>query len=506
MYFAVVLLVLFILICVWAFHIHISTKYRRKLTDHIPGPYCYPIVGCVGEATTLTPKRLLAKSYEVNELYGNIIKGWILNSLFIFTSNVEFMEQILSHTTQTRKSRLYSILKPWLGESLLLSKEQKWHTRRKIITPTFHFSILEQFLKVFDRQTLVLIDCLAERADGRSAFDVMPYICSAALDIITETAMGVNVNAQTDKTMPYTMAVREMTNLVMWRFLRAYLNDERLFSILCPLKKLRQTTLIKTMHKFTGNVIEKRRRELENYMESESRHDDHDPDDIGIRKHRAFLDVLLQATIDGEPLADEDIREEVETFMFEGHDTTTTALSFTPEVQQKLLAEIYAIFGEKSVEPFTLAKLSDLKYMECVIKESLRLYPPVPLIGREITEDFPYTHSVIGDGIVPASTQFVISIFHALREPSVYDRPLEFIPDRHKEASVNSPFIFVPFSAGPRNCIGQRFAMFEMKVVLCKILREYELLPLGDDVEPIFGIVLRSDNGIQLSMRRRSAS
>lgn len=56
-YFAVVLLVLFILICVWAFHIHISTKYRRKLTDHIPGPYCYPIVGCVGEATTLTPKR-----------------------------------------------------------------------------------------------------------------------------------------------------------------------------------------------------------------------------------------------------------------------------------------------------------------------------------------------------------------------------------------------------------------------------------------------------------------
>ncbi|NP_001295912.2 cytochrome P450 4d8-like precursor [Musca domestica] len=396
--FAIVLLVLFIAICVWALQIHISTKYRRKLTDRIPGPFCYPILGCVGEATTLTPKRLISKSFEMYELYGHTIKVWILDKLFILTSNADFMEQILSHPTQTRKIRLYNIIKPWVGEGLLLSGEKKWYTRRKIITPAFHFSILEKFLEVFDRQTSVLMDCLAERADGKTAFDVMPYICSAALDIITETAMGVDVNAQTDKTMPYTMAVREMSGLITWRLVRAYLHDEWLFSILCPLKKLRQTKLITTMHKFTRNVIEKRRRDLEKYIKSDINMENYDPDNIGIRKHKALLDLLLQATIDGNPMSDEDIREEVDTFMSAGHDTTTTALSFTlylvsrhPEVQQKLLDEIHAIFGEKSVEPFTPAKLSDLKYMECVIKESLRLYPPVPFIGREITEDFRYS-------------------------------------------------------------------------------------------------------------------
>ncbi|XP_073838101.1 cytochrome P450 4d8-like [Musca autumnalis] len=510
-FFTVIFIGLLILTFLWALRIHVTTKYRRKLTDHIPGPYCIPILGCVGEATTLTPDKMLDKSFEVYAMYGDIIKGWILDHLFIITSNIELFEQILAHPTEIRKSRLYTILKPWLGTGLLMSDGQKWHTRRKIITPTFHFTILEQFIEVFDRQSTVLLNCLSERADGVTAFDIMPYICSAALDIITETAMGVNVNAQTDKNMPYTKAVKELTSLVIWRIIRFYLNHEWQFSILCPLKKLRHDKLVGTMHKFTRNVIEERRKELEKQLKSNANNENHDPHDIGIRKHMALMDVLLQATtVDGKPLSNEDIREEVDTFMFEGHDTTTTALSFTlylvsrhPDVQQRLLDEIYNVFGKNIVEPFTLPKLNELKYMECVIKESLRLYPPVPIIGREIAEDIHYTHSKIGDGIIPAGTQFIISLFNALRAPSSYENPNDFKPDRHNESTANSSFVYVPFSAGSRNCIGQRFAMLEMKTVLCKILREYELLPLGLDIKPILGIILRSETGMQLGIKKR---
>ncbi|XP_061398086.1 cytochrome P450 4d8-like [Musca vetustissima] len=487
------------------------TKYGRQLTDHIPGPLCVPVLGCVGEATTLTPKKLLAKSFEAYNLYGDTIKGWVLDRLFIFTSNAELIEQFLVHSTQTRKSNLYNILKPWLGTGLLISDSQKWYTRRKIITPTFHFTILEQFLEIFDRQSTVLINCLSERANGVTKFDIMPYICSATLDIIMESAMGVNVHAQTDKTMPYKIAVREITNLMMWRFIRAHLNKELVFSILCPLKKLRQNKLIKIMHKFTKTVIEERRRELEIQLNSEAEKN-HDPHDIGARKHMALLDVLLQASIDGRPLSNDDIQEEVDTFMFEGHDTTTTAISFTlylvsrhSEVQKRLLSEIYAVFGELNIEPFTMSKLNELKYMECVIKESMRLYPPVPLIGREISEDFHYTHSRFGDGIIPANTQFVISIFNTMRDPRYYEKPSDFIPDRHEDTSSSNPFTYIPFSAGQRNCIGQRFAMLEMKVILCKIVREYELLPFGVNVEPILGIVLRSETGMQIGLKKRTS-
>lgn len=108
----------------------------------------------------------------------------------------------------------------------------------------------------------------------------------------------------------------------------------------------------------------------------------------------AFLDVLLQSTVDGKPLSNQDIREEVDTFMFEGHDTTTSGISYTcyllsrhPEVQQKVFQELRDVIGEDKDAPVTMQQLQDLKYLDCVIKESLRMYPPVPLIGRITEQD-----------------------------------------------------------------------------------------------------------------------
>lgn len=99
--------------------------------------------------------------------------------------------------------------------------------------------------------------------------------------------------------------------------------------------------------------------------------------------------MLLQSTIKGKQLTNYDIREEVDTFMFEGHDTTTSGISFTcyliarhPAVQQKLFEEIRQVIGDDRDKSITMHELQDLKYLECVIKESLRLYPPVPIIGR----------------------------------------------------------------------------------------------------------------------------
>ena len=108
----------------------------------------------------------------------------------------------------------------------------------------------------------------------------------------------------------------------------------------------------------------------------------------------AFLDVLLQSTINGKPLSHNDIREEVDTFMFEGHDTTTSGISYClyllarhANVQQRAFNEVIEVLGEDREKSITMRDLQDLKYLEAVIKESLRMYPPVPMIGRQITED-----------------------------------------------------------------------------------------------------------------------
>lgn len=99
------------------------------------------------------------------------------------------------------------MMRPWLGDGLLLSTGSKWHSRRKILTPTYHFKILEQFVPVFDEQSSILVERLAGRADAVTSFDIFPEICVTALDTIAETAMGVKINAQQNSNVPYVKAL-----------------------------------------------------------------------------------------------------------------------------------------------------------------------------------------------------------------------------------------------------------------------------------------------------------
>lgn len=158
----------------------------------------------------------------------------------------------------------------------------------------------------------------------------------------------------------------------------------------------REKKTLKTLHDFTDNVIKTRRRELDmlKSKEDKSKKSDDDNNDIGSKRKLALLDILLNSTIDGNPLTDLDIREEVDTFVFEGHDTTTSGISFClynlakyPNVQQKCIEEIRNVIGDDLERSVTLQDLNELKYLELVIKESLRLFPSVPFYGRKLNED-----------------------------------------------------------------------------------------------------------------------
>lgn len=96
----------------------------------------------------------------------------------------KYLEIVLSSQQMIKKSSLYDFLVGWLGRGLLLSWGKKWHSRRKIITPTFHFKILEQFVDIFDQQSAIMVKKLYEKADGKTAIDIFPVVCLCALDII----------------------------------------------------------------------------------------------------------------------------------------------------------------------------------------------------------------------------------------------------------------------------------------------------------------------------------
>ncbi|XP_005177308.2 cytochrome P450 4d2 [Musca domestica] len=498
---------------------------HKKQTDaflaksNISGPKALPILGNSLRLRNVNTENIEAVLKENTATYGKIYRFWVFNQMHLRVTDPKLCEALLSSQHQITKSSFYEFLIDWLGRGLLLSNGKKWHTRRKIITPAFHFKILEQFVEVFDQQSTVMAKNLLAQADGQTAIDMFPVVCRMALDTISETAMGVKVHAQENQEFEYVKALNYVSTVMSKRFVNPSQRTSFLFKLTSP-KVYRETQrCIGVMHRFTTQVIEKRRQALEKSMREASNkadppseeEDEDEYEHYGRKQRMAFLDILLQSTVDGEPLSNEDIREEVDTFMFEGHDTTTSGISFAlyliarhPEVQARLFEEICQIVGQDPDKVLSYRDLQDMKYLECVIKESLRLFPPVPAIGREITEDVQ-----LGDVTLPANTNVVLSFSLIMRNPDYFPEPDAFRPDRFfgdgdSKSHVN-PFLYTPFSAGPRNCIGQRFAMLEMKSVITKMLLHFELLPLGPEVQRLTTIVLRSKTGAHIGLRPRCA-
>lgn len=269
----------------------------------------------------------------------------------------------------------------------------------------------------------------------------------------------------------------------------------------------RQKHLVKQINTFIDNVITTRKLQLQ---EKAPKSDNNNEEaDFGIKDRKSFLDLLLESSLDGRPLTYEEIRQEVNTFMFAGHDTTTSAITFAiyniaqhPDIQQKLFDEQKSLMGEDLDTCPNYNDLMEMKYMEMVIKESLRFHPSVPLIARETMEPIE-----IGGVQIPTGITLNISIYTLHRNPHIYPHAEKFIPERftEEEAAKRGPYDYVPFSAGSRNCLGQRFAMLEIKSVLSSIIRNFELRPTPKTKEFKYAadLVLRPLNGLFIEFNER---
>ncbi|CAN7949554.1 unnamed protein product, partial [Ixodes hexagonus] len=198
--------------------------------------------------------------------------------------------------------------------------------------------------------------------------------------------------------------------------------------------------------------------------------------------------------------------------VLQGHDTTAMGISWalflighSPEEQKKIFDELDSIFGEDTERHITHEDMKRMRYLECVIKESQRLYPSVPFYSRLCEDPFE-----LGGTTLPKGTIIQVASYFLHRDPKVFPKPEEFRPDRFspENSKGRHPFAYVPFSAGPRNCIGQKFAMSEEKIVIANILRRYKLQSLfhRDQVGIVAEMVLRPKNGIRIRFTPRTSS
>ncbi|GLH09720.1 Uncharacterized protein GBIM_14763 [Gryllus bimaculatus] len=196
-----------------------------------------------------------------------------------------------------------------------------------------------------------------------------------------------------------------------------------------------------------------------------------------------------------------------------------------PDVQEKVAEELQAIF-QGSDRPPSMQDLAEMKYLERVIKETLRLYPSVPFIARHLNEDlqvgkyslfaaplrptgeFETSGRFTRSGYrLPAGCNVAIRIYLVHRNPEYFPEPDKFNPDHFLPERVQGrhPYAYIPFSAGSRNCIGQKFAMLEEKAVLSTLLRRYSFRAVDkqEDLKLLSELVLRPSNGIRIKIQRR---
>lgn len=227
-----------------------------------------------------------------------------------------------------------------------------------------------------------------------------------------------------------------------------------------------------------------------------------------ISDRKCLLDYMLDISKNNPIFTDSDIVNEACTFMLAGQDSVGAATAFclfllaqNANCQQKCYNEIMDIFDDDNRSP-TMKDLREMRYLEQCIKETLRLYPSVPLIARQLTEDIR-----VNKYTIPSGSNILIFPYATHRLPEFYPDPERFDPERFspEQSAKRHPYAFIPFSAGPRNCIGYKFAFVEMKTVISTVLRKYELLPVAGKttIEPVFRITVRASGGLWIQLKPR---
>ncbi|XP_075215311.1 cytochrome P450 4C1-like isoform X4 [Lycorma delicatula] len=319
--------------------------------------------------------------------------------------------------------------------------------------------------------------------------------------ISTEAAMGVSLENLPDKGEEYAKATKKMNNINMTRLFAPWLFHNWIFN-LTPIGRECNRTL-KTLHSFTEMIIKERRAKKSSEQSTDRVQ--------GKQCLRTFLDCLLELN-ENDPglLSIDDIREEVDTFMFEGHDTTSAAitaaifmLGHNPEVQENIFKELDEVFGDSERES-TIEDLNRLDYLDRVIKETLRLYPSVPALARETDSDIELRHRGY---IIPSTTNVFVVPYILHRNSKYYSNPEKFDPDRFlpDQNQQRHPFSYIPFSGGPRNCIGQKFAKMEMKVILSALFRKMKVNSVTEvnEVKPVPSIILRPEFPFKIKLTAR---
>lgn len=486
----------------------------------VPGPgdwipFWFLVCAFWGNRRRLDKENFTAVSFraitELSKVHeGKTFKVYLGIIPIVGVHSPDAVQAVLTGKLKSDKPFVYKFLKPWLGHrSLLMIGGDPWRSKRKVFMQAFQANCMENYCDFIGKNA----DCLVARIEKmlKEAPDepirCLDNVQKCALDIIGRVVLGVDLGVQGEKHGNYGTYFHLLTLLVSMRIFQPWTWLDEIYFLTNSGQLFRET--LRKIEDIVYGVMNTRKDELQKLS-------NHTADSQALENNRdgsgsLFMDSLLLAHLKApSSYTLDDVRKDADFMMFAGSDSSSCAISWTiyllglhPDIQRKVQEELDVVFGDRENAECTQEDLKSLQYMECCVKETLRLCPPFPYIGKILDQDLSF------DGcFLPKGLSCFINLFSLHRNPNEFDRPEEYVPERFlsDENTHRHPFSYVPFSAGPKNCLGQKFVMMEIKVVLAKILSKFTVeatRPL-QELEMTFDIVLKAKGGLPVLFRKRN--
>ncbi|CAF96024.1 unnamed protein product, partial [Tetraodon nigroviridis] len=434
---------------------------------------------------------------------------------------------------------------------LLLSNGEVWLRKRRLLTPAFHFDILKNYVAKFNTSTNTMHDKWRRlAAEGPTHVEAFEDVTLMTLDSLLKCAFSYDSDCQ-QSSSEYASAIVQLSDLIIERRQRILHHWDWIYWRTRQGKRFQQALSI--VHKFTRDVVQERRTLIGQKGE------------MAAQGKKDFVDIiLLSKDEDGKGLTDEEIQAEANTFMFAGeqwlmlklvdvssnltsgtrsvnlvlrlgsscsqmslsacsptgHDTTASAICWSlynlarhDHYQEKCRKEVMDLMEGRDVHEINWEDLSSLPFTTMCIRESLRLHSPVQAVTRRYLQDveLPGGHTKNETiACYPEGAICLVSIYGTHHNPAVWTNPHDFDPLRFDPTNQKglSSHAFIPFSSGPRNCIGQKFALAELRVVVALTLLRFRLSPGRDPrlgttsgkVRRLPQLVLRAEGGLWLQV------
>ncbi|NXS90957.1 CP3AD protein, partial [Jacana jacana] len=375
------------------------------------------------------------------------------------------VKECYSTFTNRRRFDLAGVIK----NAISLAEDEQWKRIRTVLSPTFTSGKLKEMFPIIKHYGEVLVKNVQKQVEKDNTISVKDIFGSYGMDVVTSTSFGVNIDSMNNPKDPF---VREMRKLVKFDFFDPAFIVTFVFPFLTPiLAKMNVNFFPKDAVDFFMRSIAKIRQDREKephkgrvdflqlMIESQKSTSLGSGDENHSEKALTDIEILAQAFI----------------FIFAGYETTSNTLCYVayelathPDVQQKLLEEIDTVLPNKA--PLTYEAMTQLEYLDMTLNETLRLYPLGGRLERTCKRDVEINGVTIPKGII-----VMIPPYSLHRDPEYWPNPEEFRPERFSKENKESidPYTYLPFGAGPRNCIGMRFALLTLKVAITALLQHF---------------------------------